>query len=101
MAIIKSMPGIKIINGFKGKVDFYYNMGLPVARAWPKSPGRNRSPAVKAQWPAWAYISKLWTALPPELQAAYNFMAGGTPLTGRDLFTRGYLKGLFVYPTGI
>ncbi len=100
MAIIKTLPGIRIINGFKGKVDFYVYMGLNVARAWPKSPGKNRSAAVKAQWPTWTYIGKAWRELPATIKEAYTLQAAGTPLTGRDLFTRGYIKGLYMYPTG-
>jgi len=93
MAIIKEMPSEAIINGFKGYIDFYYWMGIPVARSWPKSPLGLRSPAVMAQWPAWSYISKQWKDLDPTLRRLYEVQASGTILTGRDLFTRSYLSG--------
>ncbi|MBA7531690.1 hypothetical protein ES705_23911 [subsurface metagenome] len=93
MAIVKEMPSEAIIGGFKGYIDFYYYMGIPVCRSWPKSPGSLRSPAVMAQWPAWSYIAGQWKDLDPTLRRYYEVMATGTILTGRDLFTRAYLSG--------
>lgn len=93
MAIVKEMPSEAIIGGFKGKLDFYYWMGIPVCRSWPKSPGSSRSPAVMAQWPAFSYISQAWRDLDPTLRRLYEVQATGTILTGRDLFTRSYLSG--------
>lgn len=93
MAIIREMVGQKIISGFKGVVDFYYYMGVPCARAWPKSPGRNRSPAVMSQWPVFTHAAELWRELSLEVRQAYKQMAVGTNLTARDLFFRGYISG--------
>lgn len=91
------MPSLAIIDGFKGSVDFYYWMGLPIARSWPKSPGRQRSPAVMAQWPLFTYVSREWANLSPAVQEAYKALAQRSGLNGRDLQTRGYLTGLFRY----
>ena len=93
MAIVKALPGIKIIRGFRGILDFYFWMGIPCVRRWPKKPTGNRSQNVVAQWPAWAYIGKSWNAISPEIRQLYIHQAEGTSLTGRDLFTRGYLSG--------
>ena len=100
MAKIKEMPSEAIIGGLKGKLDYYYWMGIAVCRSWPKSPGHSRSAAVSAQWPIWTYISKAWRDLAPELRDLYNRQASGTTLSGRDLFTRSYISGAFAYPTG-
>ena len=92
MAKIKEMPALSIVNGFKGKLDFYYNMGIACVRRWPKSPGRLRSPAVMAQWDTWRFISKAWSKLSPEMQAIYIASAFGTNLSGRDLFHKNYIN---------
>lgn len=108
MAKLKVLPALAIIDGFKGKVDYYINYqtsdpalrgeGIPCARMWPRSPGHRRAPAVEAQWAKFAYISGKWLTLSNEIQDAYREMASGTGLSGRDMFTRGYLSGLYRYP---
>lgn len=90
------MPALAIINGFKGEIDFYYWMGIPVARSWPRSPGHERAPAVQAQWPAWTTASRLWAKLSPFIRAQYDWMAAGSRLTGRDMFTKGYISNLYL-----
>lgn len=102
MAIIKEMVGQKVIDGFKGVIDFYFYMGVPCARAWPKAPGKSRSYEVQAQWPIFTTVAKLWRELSPEVKEAYNEMAAVTNLTGRDMFTRGYISGTlrFYAPPG-
>ncbi|GAH65825.1 unnamed protein product, partial [marine sediment metagenome] len=95
MAKIRRLPSQGIIDGFKGTLDFYFNMGIPYVRLWPKSPGKNRSEPVKAQWPAWAYVAKEWSNLSPAVQDAYRTLATNSGLSGRDMFTRSYLAGLY------
>jgi len=98
MAKLLVMPHQAIIDGFKGTVDFYYWMGIPVARGWPKSPGKMRSPAVRAQWPLWKYVASEWLNLSEAMQDAYRELATNSGLSGRDMFTRAYLTGLYRYP---
>jgi len=98
MAIIKEMVGEKIIAGFRGKVDFYYYCGLAVARRWPKSPGSRRSPSVRAWWLPFTTASRLWRELSPEVRRTYEEMATGSGLSGKDLFMRAYMKGLYRNP---
>ena len=107
MAKLKVLPHEAIISGFKGVIDFYINYqtrdpavrgpGVPCARRWPRSPGKRRAAAVEEQWPAFAYAASEWNNLSQEIQAAYNAMASGTGLSGRDMFTRSYLTGLYRY----
>lgn len=99
MVVLTRIPSQAIVSGFKGKVDFYVYRGTPCARSWPRSPGRRRAAAVEAQWPRFAEAARLWTQISPAVRDAYEKMASNTALTGRDLFTRGYLKGLYTYPT--
>jgi len=98
MAKLLAMPEMDIIDGFKGSVDFYVYMGIPVARAWPKSPGDARSPAVRAQWPFFTYASREWKNLSPFVQAAYTELSTNSGLSGRDMMIRAYLSGLYRYP---
>ncbi|MBA7666091.1 hypothetical protein ES703_74168 [subsurface metagenome] len=110
MAKLITLPSMDIISGFKGVIDFYVNYqacdrevsgpGIPCARRWPKSPGHLRSPAVMEQWSAFSEAAGYWLEVSPEIQAAYNKMAETTGMTGRDMFTRGYITGLYRYPTG-
>ncbi|MBA7521988.1 hypothetical protein ES705_14100 [subsurface metagenome] len=98
MAKLTGMPSMAIIDGFKGNVDFYVYMGVPVARAWPRSPGRHRAAAVEARWPSFTQAAREWKNLSPEMQAFYNKWAEGSGLSGRDLQVRAYLTGLYRYP---
>lgn len=88
------MPGLNIIAGFKGSVDFYYWKGKAVARSWPRSPGKLRSERVQAQWPIFAASTQLWNQLSPVVKQSYRDMSQSTRLTARDLFTRSYINGL-------
>ena len=110
MAKLLSLPSMDIISGFKGVIDYYVNYqscdrevsgpGIPCARKWPHSPGHKRAPAVEAQWAAFSEAAQLWSQLTPAIQDAYNKMASGTGLTGRDMFSRGFISGLYRYETG-
>jgi len=97
MAILNVKPEQAIIDGFKGKVDFYEWNGLPVARKWPRSPGHDRSPAVQATWPIFTAAVHAWPTLSPEIQQSYRDLAAGTTLSGRDLFIKGYIHGIYRY----
>lgn len=91
MAKLTRLPSQAIIDGLKGKLDFYVWMGIPVARSWPKSPGSDRAPGVKAGWAAWTWASQNWQSLDDETRTSFNRMAAGTNMTGRDLFIKSYL----------
>jgi len=98
MAKLLVLPSQGIISGFKGTIDFYVHDGQPCARKWPRSPGKKRSPSVEAQWPIFAAAAKLWNELSDEVRLAYITMASGTALSGRDLFTKSYITGIYRYP---
>ena len=110
MAKLLALPSQAIISGFRGVIDYYVHhqtcpaetgeVGTPCARLWPRSPGHRRAPAVEAQWSDFSFAASHWNDLAPEVRNAYNRMASASGLTGRDLFTRGFLGGLYRYPTG-
>ncbi len=97
MAKIAKMPGLRVISGFKGTLDFYVHDGQACVRKWPRSPGHKRAPAVEARWPAFATASRLWNELSPEIQDAYYRMSAGLRLSGRDIFIKGYLSALWLH----
>lgn len=100
MVKLANMPAQAIISGFKGSVDFYYWMGIPVARSWPRSPGPHRAPGVEEQWSAFTIAAQGWSTLTPEVQQTYIAIAQNSGLSGRDMFTRAYLSGLYRLPSG-
>lgn len=93
MAKLKEMLGERVISGFRGTLDFYYYMGIPCVRSWPKSPGKARSAAVQAQWPVFTQAAYLSKQLPPEIIDAYRAMAQSSGLSWKDVFTRSYMSG--------
>jgi len=108
MAKLGALPSLAIISGFKGVIDYYVNyqtcpaetgeVGVPCARMWPRSPGHKRAPAVEAGWVDFSIAAKAWSTLSAEIQDAYNTMASNTGSSGRDLFMKSYISGLFTYP---
>lgn len=93
MAKIKSMVGEAVISGFKGKLDYYEHWGQACVRAWPRSPGKKRAPAVEAQWALFSTAARLWNEIPQVIRDAYERMASNTGLSARDMFTRSYISG--------
>ncbi len=99
MTIIKEMLGKKIIDTFKGKIDFYYYKGLAVARKYPRSQGRSQTPASVAQQPMFTYVQQLWPEVSPFVMASYTDLAPGSGLHKRDWFMRGYYGKIYRYDT--
>lgn len=91
MAKIKKLPGLKVINGFKGTLDFYVHCGQVCVRSWPRSPGHDRAPAVEARWPAFAWAASYWNYLDQSVRQAYIDQATGTYMTGRDIFVKNFI----------
>ena len=99
MAILKSFVGMKVIDGFKGKVDFYYYMGVAVARKWPRSQGKSQTPASVAAQPAFAYCAQIYSTISPFVYETYHQVAEAYGLHAKDWFTRAYYGKLYRYPT--
>lgn len=98
MAKLSSMPQEAIVSGYKGVVDFYYYMGIAVARSWPRKPVYTRSAAEVATHAPFVQAVALWPRLSPEVQSAYQTMATNSALTGRDVFTKSYISGCYRNP---
>lgn len=90
------MPNQAIIDGFKGKIDYYLYMGIPCARKWPVWRPRKPHPLEKAGQDDFAAINKAAPFLPVEFIDAYKDMAVSTPFTWKDLLVRSYMRGLWL-----
>lgn len=100
MARLAVLPEQAIIDGFKGVVDFYVYKGQPCARKWPRLARYTRSQAELAGQTAFAYAASSWVTLSAEVRQTYVNMAIGTVLTAREWFMKGYMSGIYRYPTG-
>lgn len=94
MAVLNRMPEKAIVDGFKGRVDFYVHKTRPMARRWPRYYPRKSTAAEKANQDSFAYINRAWATLPSFLQRQYSRMAQSTPFTGKDIYIRLYMNGL-------
>jgi len=97
VAKITKLPGMNVISGFKGTIDFYVHDGQACARKWPASPGHRRAPAVEAAWPAFSWAASYWNYLSQEVRDAYTQLAVGTNMTARDLFAKSFINGKTLY----
>lgn len=95
MAKIAKMPNEAIISGFKGVVDFYFYMGIPCARAWPRAPAGPRAPGVIAAQIPFTEAIHLWGQASQTVRDAYRLAASATSYSGYELFIQGYIKGIY------
>ncbi len=108
MAKLTALPELAIISGFRGVIDFYINYqacdrevsgpGIPCARSWPRKAIYKRSEAELATQIPLATASRLWSELSPEVRDSYERMIHGAGISGRDLFTKSYIGGIYRYP---
>jgi len=99
MAVLDALPERQVIDGFKGIIDFYLWKGLPCARKWPVWHKRKPSAAELANQTLFAAIVLSWNDLDQVTRQTYRDLAQGTGLTGRDVYVRGCMKGLYRYPS--
>jgi hypothetical protein len=98
MAKIPSRPPVATRNGFRGVLDFSCWRGIYYVRTWPRRPPLPRSPAVQAQWPTWAYASRLVSLVGPEVYSAAAQLAVSTQRTARDILTSLYYGNTVSFP---
>lgn len=95
MAKLTHLPSRNIIDGLKGKIDFYVYMDIPCARKWPVWRTRESYPLEKANQDDFSTITKAAINMPLEFLDAYKKMAQGTPFTWKDLMIRTFMRGLW------
>lgn len=98
MAKLEALPSSQIIDALAGVIDYYLYMGIPVARSWPRKRSIPPTPQERANWPVFSDATKLWNTLDPTIQAAYNKMAAGSTLSGRDMMTKMYINAKKILP---
>jgi len=101
MVKLLTLPDQAIIDGFKGKIDYYVHNGVQCVRRWPRYPPRKPS-ATEAEARA-VFVSAVaaWTALPKLAVDAYKRWSSASSLSSRDLFVKGYIGGIYRYPKEI
>jgi len=86
VAKLKALPGLDVIRGYKGVLDFYVRKGVPCVRRWPRRP---TGPGTQAQIAARATFGRISTdfrTLAPLALQAFQEAAKDQPRTARDLY---------------
>lgn len=94
MVVITAMPSQAIIDSFRGVLDFYEYMGIPVCRKWPDFSHVKWSDAVKQSQRDFGYASSMASQVSTIVADAYRDMAKGSPFTWKDLLVKGYFIGV-------
>jgi hypothetical protein len=98
MAKLEALPSSAIIDQLAGTIDYYLWMGIPCARSWPRARQVPITPQERAAWPVFTDAVRIWNTLSTEVQAAYNAMAAGSTLSGRDMATKLYINAKKILP---
>lgn len=90
MVKIAALPSQSIIDGMRGVLDFYEDLGLFVVRSWPRNKaGPQTEPAIAAQ-PIFARSARLKALFSATIEtAARRYTLGGSG-TWQDAMTRAY-----------
>lgn len=88
MAKLTALPSRTLIDSMAGTVDYYYWHGIPVARRWPRSPGRVRNALVMFRAGQFRYINQEAKHIHPDVVQAYMQLAQGTAFTWKDFANR-------------
>lgn len=94
MAKMGSLPSKEVIGSYKGTIDFYYWMGIPVCRKWPSRPKMPQTSPSKLQSEQFANINIMAKTVDASAKPYYIHEAVGTGLTWKDVLTRLYLHGI-------
>lgn len=86
MARLKVLPGLDVIRGYKGVLDFYVRRGVPCVRRWPYTPKSRRTPGSIAAAALFGEIIKGYNLLGDGPLQAFRDEAADQPRTARDLY---------------
>lgn len=76
---LSGMLNLAQVRMFKGVVDVYYHRGRPIARAWPRKPQTNPTPAQVAQRQDFAQVSTWATAVSGDQRTGWTQFAESFP----------------------
>ncbi len=69
MAIIQGPISIAVVQSFRGTIDFYYDHGQAIARAWPRRP---KQPHSVGQQKHWAHLRRMHAWIKQNPRSWYN-----------------------------
>lgn len=98
MAVLSSIPSQAVIDGLRGRLDFYERLGTVCARRWPRWKLTRRAPAVVEQQIIFTYATKIHHTLPANVVETWQDLARQSNLTWRDWFIRAYVGGTLTAP---
>lgn len=78
MAVMNELPDRATIVAMRGRVDFYYWKGIPVARAWPRKSTQPRTAGEQASSTVFAYWVRATGGVSEQLRQAYKDMMHDT-----------------------
>lgn len=84
MVKLAGVPPRGVVLGFKGAIDYYSWKGIPIARKWPRSPGKRRAPSVEAQWADFKLVTQGFKLIDSTVMPALTSMVTGTQLVQKD-----------------
>jgi hypothetical protein len=98
MATIASLPSRAVIDGLRGRLDFYQWCNLTIVRSWPCMHITKRAPAVVTAQQTFAYVHSQTRSLPANVVESWQWLANQSNLTWRDWMARAYLGGTLTTP---
>lgn len=92
------MPQQAIIDGFRGKLDFYEWRGIPCCRRWPQFKATVWPQAVIESQNVFKVAARGWLEVSSEVRAAYASMSTNSGYSPRDLFVAMYITNMYRNP---
>lgn len=102
MAIIKQLPAMNIIDGFRGVLDFYVlcrggEAKTVCVRKWPVTPKTSLTAGTVAAQKPFASAASAVTKVDQNIKDIYSDMAGSSSFTWKDVAISLYLNGTKIY----
>jgi hypothetical protein len=98
MAKLASMPSMAVIDGLRGRLDFYQWCNLVICRSWPQQHIVTRAPGVQEAQRSFTYVNQASTELPANVVESWQWLANQSNMTWRDWLNRAYLGGTLTAP---
>jgi len=87
-----------VIDGLRGKLDYYNWCGLCIVRSWPRMHIKERAPGVVTAQQVFAYAHHTASTLPANVVETWQELASKSNLTWKDWLARAYVGGTLTAP---
>ncbi|MBA7694179.1 hypothetical protein ES703_102786 [subsurface metagenome] len=94
MTKLATLPDRETIDKYKGLLDYYLWMGIPVVRKWPMHPPRIPYPPEKINQDRLAYVMRLTPTFPANIKQSYADLPTHRYFRWQDWAVRAYIAGL-------